>query len=154
MVEQSPAATSAAQANSAAAAMGKKAATADVVEAASLVIGRNHLPWLQFACGVLNALLKAFLLGAFPQNFWLYPTVQFPILMSLLVPRSAKKNKLLYFAEFCWVINVVGWLYLCYEAAETLGWSPVHLDSETRLEATMMFFGNANGPLALSVRCV
>ena len=63
--------------------------------------------------------------------------------------------KLLYLAEFCWILNALGWLYLAVEALhispllsrETVLW----MSDATRLSAARGFFAIANGPLAAAV---
>lgn len=138
---------------------GKKT-LAEVSTVAASVLSHHHLPRFQFFIGVLNALLKAFLLGAIPGYFWLYATLQFPIMLGMLVPLWARRGKLLYFTELCWVMNMGGWIFLCCEAFAMAGRhhlfglvesSTILFSTPARVEAARTFFGVANGPLALTV---
>lgn len=123
----------------------------EMVDVAAEVLRRDALPPVQFTLGVLNAILKAFLLGAVPEHFWLYTTVQFAPLMLLLVPRWYATGKILYFAELCWVINVTSWLYLALEACSLLLHEQPLLPMPARLILARAFWSVANGPLALTV---
>ena len=62
------------------------------------VLKENSLPKFPFAVGVLNTFAQAYVLGAAPHYFWLYIVVQFPILLSMLLPRWWVQNRMLYFA--------------------------------------------------------
>jgi hypothetical protein len=123
----------------------------EMVDVVAEVLRRDALPSMQFTLGVLNAIFKAFLLGAVPQHFWLYTTLQFAPLMLLLVPRWYASGKMLYFAELCWVINVTSWLYLALEACSLLLQAQPLLPMHVRLLLARAFWSLANGPLALTV---
>ena len=62
------------------------------------VLKENSLPKFPFAVGVLNTFAQAYVLGAAPHYFWLYIVVQFPILLSMLLPRWWVQKRMLYFA--------------------------------------------------------
>jgi hypothetical protein len=121
-----------------------------VVGIAAATLRKHSLPRVHFTVGVLNALFKAFVLGAFPQKFWLYTAAQFPPLMAMLIPRWRAKSRLLYFAELCWVLNFSGWLFFMTEAATLCTGTPM-LPVSARLLACRAFFCLANGPLAGTV---
>lgn len=123
----------------------------EVVGVAAEVLRTSALPPLHFTVGVLNAVLKAYLLGAVPQHFWLYTTFQFVPLMMMLVPRWKAKGNLLYFAELCWVINFTAWLYLALEATSAIFQAQPLLPTSIRLLLARAFWSLANGPLALTV---
>ena len=118
---------------------------------AAEVLRDGALPPVHFTVGVLNAVLKAYLLGAVPQHFWLYTTFQFAPIMMMLVPRWRAKGKLLYFAELCWVMNVASWFYLALEASSLLLHAQPLLPTSLRLLLARAFWSLANGPLALTV---
>lgn len=126
---------------------------ANVVSVASKAFRKHHVPVAFFGMGVANALLKSFVFGAFPQYLWLYALIQFPFLLTIIVRRFRAKKMTLYFAEYCWVMNVAGWIFLGVEAVEYLSIFDVdpYLSINTRINFSRAFFGVANGPLGMAV---
>jgi hypothetical protein len=62
-----------------------------------------------FMLGVLNYLFLAFILGAFPQHFWLCYIVEMIILLPMKISDSSKSKPLcqiLYYLDYCWVMNL------------------------------------------------
>ena len=88
----------------------------DVAVVAAKVFSERELPRISFEIGVLNTLIKAITFGAAPHYFWLYAMCEFPVLLALVLRKWRKDGMLLYLAEFCWVLNMMGWLYLAIEA--------------------------------------
>jgi len=55
----------------------------------------------------------------------------------------------LYFFEYCWPVNVLGWTYLAFEAAAVFSSFDMgaHLSGESRIQISRAFFAIANGSL-------
>ena len=94
---------------------------------AAHVIRANSLPASAFDAGVLNLILASWLFGAYPEHYWVLWLLEFPVLTFIVVLKFWKANRLLYFCEFCWVINAAGWLYLLLELLPFLGWGGPHV---------------------------
>ena len=94
---------------------------------AAHVIRANSLPASAFDAGVLNLVLASWLFGAYPEHYWVLWLLEFPVLTFIVVLKFWKANRLLYFCEFCWVINAAGWLYLVLELLPFLGWGGPHV---------------------------
>ena len=94
---------------------------------AAHVIRANALPASAFDAGVLNLVLASWLFGAYPEHYWVLWLLEFPVLTFIVVLKFWKANRLLYFCEFCWVINAVGWLYLLLELLPFLGSGGAHV---------------------------
>jgi len=121
-------------------------------ERAAHVIRANALPARAFDAGVLNLVLASWLFGAYPEHYWVLYLLEFPVLTFIVALQWWKSNRLLYFCEFCWVINATGWLYLVLELLPFLGSGGAHaLSAPVRLGLAQALFATANGPLALSV---
>jgi hypothetical protein len=133
--------------------------TDEVIEVASRVFRERELPTLGFELGVLNTIAKTMVFAAAPQFLWLYALFEYPVLLVLVARSWAKSNNLLYFAEFCWIANSAGFLYLGFEALHALGGKGLDGSLETvlwmgpalRHSAARAFFAVANGPLAMTV---
>lgn len=131
----------------------------DVSEVASKVFRERELPRIGFEIGVLNTLAKAMVFAGSPQLLWLYALVEYPILLAILIVCWAREKKLLYFAEFCWIANTFGFVYLSFEAVHALQWTGLDGSLDTvlwmgpalRLSAAHAFFAIANGPLAMTI---
>jgi hypothetical protein len=101
-----------------------------------------------FGIGVLNALLIAFVVGRYPQHFWLLFLVEINLLMPHRISLSfnAKPlNEILYYLDYCWIMNlliiIVGVTLSVYAIT---GWP---LSDEFRLTMFATFFGVCCGPL-------
>ena len=94
---------------------------------AAHVIRANALPASAFDAGVLNLVLASWLFGAYPEHYWVLYLLEFPVLTFIVALQFRKANRLLYFCEFCWVINAAGWLYLVLELLPFLGWGGPHV---------------------------
>lgn len=119
---------------------------------AAKVIRAASIPAVAFEIGVLNLILMTWLFGAHPEHYWVAYVVEFPIIVSLVAALWSKAGRCLYFLEFCWVINLCGWLFLLAELLPFYFPSvqPL-LPPAARLGIARAFFATANGPLALSV---
>lgn len=119
-------------------------------EEAAKVIRAEALPAVAFELGVANVIVLAWLFGAHPEHYWVAWFVEFPVIFGLVARVWYKAGRLLYFAEFCWVVTSLGWVYL---AAELLSFAGVAhpLAPAARLGLARTFFSVSNGPLALSV---
>ena len=116
------------------------------------VIRANSLPALAFDAGVLHLIFASWLFGAYPEHYWVLYLLEFPVLTLAIALKWRESGRLLYLLEFCWVINVAGWLYLLHELLPFLGAGGAHvLSAPVRLGLARALFATANGPLALSV---
>ena len=73
--------------------------------------------WI-FTLGVCTIMTKVFLFAAYPQYFFIFCLIQAPIFFYIRFSLSWRKKQALYFVEWCWPINALGWLYLAFEAAD------------------------------------
>ena len=76
---------------------------------------------------MLNLVLASWLFGAYPEHYWVLYLLEFPVLTFIVALQFRKANRLLYFCEFCWVINAAGWLYLLLELLPFLGSGGAHV---------------------------
>lgn len=109
---------------------------------------QNAMPVYAFELGVFHTLFKCFVLGAFPQYFFGYATLQcLPMLFLVIRAWSVPPVRTPYLAEFCWFANILIWVFMALEMSyQCLGVEPVFSD-ETRAIMAQSFFGVANGPL-------
>jgi hypothetical protein len=68
----------------------------------------------------------------------------------MIVKRSQMKH-LLYFFEYCWIVNFIGYVFLSLEAFEAAGWYEPIASDEMRLGFSRCFFAIANGPLIMGL---
>ena len=142
------------------------AITVTAMEAAMAVVHKNHLPANAFVFGIASVVLKAFLVGAFPRCLAAYFLFEFPVLLALVVTAWRRERKLLYLAEFCWVVNMLGWFSVALELAHAgltqsgldalhpilvAPWASGWISDAHRIMFARAFFTIANGPLALTV---
>jgi len=118
---------------------------------------QTGLSELNFTTGVLNVLIVAYIFGSFPEHFW----IVFVAECIFFLPYKFRNmyyqkplNGILYFLDFCWVMNFLGiyFLFLFFVSA-----SPNHqysmiasttFDVDTlRRQVFMAAFGIACGPL-------
>mmetsp|Transcript_12003 Transcript_12003/g.28017 ORF Transcript_12003/g.28017 Transcript_12003/m.28017 type:complete len:359 (-) Transcript_12003:148-1224(-) len=130
--------------------LAKKEKPQTVAAQVANVIRANRLPRIAFELGVVNLVFSAWLFGAYPEHFFLVYLCEFPLLLLLIVVRWSAVKRLLYLAEFCWVTNVLGWLYLALELLPFVG-GKHPLPAAIRLGFARALFATANAPLALSV---
>lgn len=69
-----------------------------------------------FTIGVTTVLFKVYLFAGYPQYFFIFCLFQAPFFFYLRFRLAWKKSMALYFMEWCWHINILGWCYLCFEA--------------------------------------
>jgi len=130
----------------------KQALLAEVAKVSSKVYHDNKLPKYWFFAGVINTIAKVYTLGAAPQYLWLYAMIEWPLLFSFVFINFYRTKELMYMAELCWVLNIVGWVLLAVEVILTAaGSNHWGTNPETRLMLGRAFFTLANGPLGLSV---
>ena len=131
----------------------------NVSTVASRVFQERELPRFAFEVGLLNTLAKAMVFAGAPQYLWLYALLEYPVLLVLIVRDWVRTKQVLYFAEFCWIANTLGFLYLSFEAVHVLGGTGLDgspdtvlwMGPELRLSAAHAFFAIANGPLAMTI---
>lgn len=64
-----------------------------------------------FTLGVLNAILIAYLFGAFPQHFWILYLLEAIFLTTakfLFMIRATPLNQAFYYFDFCWIMTFLG----------------------------------------------
>lgn len=124
----------------------------DPAAEAAKVIRAASIPATAFEVGVLNLVFLAWLVGSHPEWYHVAYVIEFPVILGLVTSQWIKSGRCLYFCEFCWVVNLLGWVYLLGEILPFASSSYTHLLSPAaRLGLARSFFATANGPLALSV---
>jgi hypothetical protein len=74
-----------------------------------------------FTLGVCTVMTKVFLFASYPQYFFLFCLIQAPFFFFMRFNLSWRKKQALYFMEWCWPVNLLGWSYLALEAASVFG---------------------------------
>ena len=102
-----------------------------------------------FFFGNVNFGFTAFLLGFWPQHFWVWQLCKCAMLLCMIVPRRRAANKELFLLEFCWVMNFlsVGLVAACALAPF---FPPLHAFVNHPV-TFLVVFGIANGPLGWAV---
>ena len=97
-----------------------------------------------FTIGVLNCLLTVYIFGKYPQHFWLFYLVQgFYLIPGRVYYSWTRKplNEVLYYVDYCWVMNMIGGSILLYILP---AWTVSH---EVRRQLYITALGVACGPL-------
>ena len=100
-----------------------------------------------FFFGNLNFGLTGFLLGAFPEHFWVWQLCKCSFLLSLIVKRRKPRDYSLF--EFCWIMNFAS-VGMGLALAVAPYFPAVH-DLVNLPFTSLAIFAIANGPLAWSV---
>mmetsp|Transcript_11396 Transcript_11396/g.22891 ORF Transcript_11396/g.22891 Transcript_11396/m.22891 type:complete len:230 (-) Transcript_11396:1047-1736(-) len=86
----------------------------EIVERKATKLRDSGLSALTFSLGIANLLVSAFLMGAYPESFWLVYALQASAILGCRVSvmvREARgpnpKNNLCFLLDFCWVMNFV-----------------------------------------------
>jgi len=108
------------------------------------------LSQITFFIGVLNVIITTFVVGRFPEHYWLYHTLKGTICFALLFQRRFAKNEQFYLLDFCWIVNfgiVLASWYLLYD-----WWTPgSDVSDEWELYFYLIISTTAAGPLGWSV---
>ena len=104
----------------------------------------------KFAAGVTNALMTAFVVGRWPQHYFMLMIAKSLIMLPAITAKRMRNSTHLYLLEFCWFVNfVVCALSVCMVAALLL---PAHSLLDAHLQqAWLLFFMLGTGPLGCSV---
>jgi hypothetical protein len=65
--------------------------------------------------GVMQVVLKSWIFGAYPEYFWLYCLVQWPVCLAFRATKGWKTRTHLYLLEYCWIVNFMGYIWLFFE---------------------------------------
>jgi hypothetical protein len=117
-------------------------------------VGRGLSP-LSFWFGILNVAFSAFIIGRYPESYWLWQTLKSSGLLSLTFTARRALKQELYLLDFCWVFafmyNLWGWMVcsLClYNRLWGYGSTSLWLRSFTSSKQLFLaYWGVANGPL-------
>lgn len=105
-----------------------------------------------FFLGTMNLIFSSFLIGAYPEHFWLVYSTQGLFLISIRVHDAIQKKIIFYFFDFCWVANfvmVASGLLMLYEVIqEQMPWLPSNTMYPRDPQFAFMLFVAACGPLA------
>ena len=108
-----------------------------------------------FATGIMLVFLTAFVLGRWPEHFWLFSTLKCAALLVAVWPARRRNGTALYWLDFCWVATFAKTLIgFCVGAAAWLlapapaAWVFALFD---RREVMWALFGLAGGPLGWQV---
>lgn len=106
---------------------------------------------LTFFVGLVTLCVSAFLLGKCPEHFWVVYSTQCVFILATRVNLGKVDNTLLYFLDFCWVMN---FFYACVSVVMMLDAFTQHNffhPASRHPELGVAVFVIACGPLALSV---
>jgi len=105
--------------------------------------------WKVFTFGVVNALVTAWFIGAYPQHYWVYYVAQ-GIPMLVIRQRTWVKTKLwCYLLDFCWLTNYV--LVTLGALCVLLQFGGFFPHEYLAHKGFLLFFAVATGPLLWAV---
>ena len=111
--------------------------------------GDRGLSPVSFFIGLLNIALTGFILGRFPQHYWLFQFIKSLFLMSANAFIKWKKKTILYMLDLCWMVSI---FYIIFSLISVLGTFGTHTLAITGSRFMWhMIFATANGPTAWSV---
>jgi hypothetical protein len=102
----------------------------------------------QFTLGVMNCFVISYALGRYPQHFWLLFLAELVVLWPLIIYRRWRDtplNTVLYFLDYCWIMNGVAVLALVGLLADQQ--HHCLLSSELRFQLFQAAYGTGCGPL-------
>lgn len=113
---------------------------------------RSGLNSANFSIGVLNCFLVLYVFGAYPQHSWLLYLIESLILYPIKIRhfnQSKPLNEILFFMDYCWVVNFLGGLVLLTLVITAITGisSHIHLSDNIRTTIFLIFFGQSSGPL-------
>lgn len=115
--------------------------TVDIASGKLIAEGFNQV---NFTIGVVNCLVVAHVFSVHPQHFWLLYVLEYVVLIPKKVQQeiAAKPlNKVLYFLDYCWVMNAIGSAVLVAFMATP------NLTTDARKHLYMCFMGVTCGGL-------
>lgn len=104
-----------------------------------------------FFVGVSNALLTAFLIGRYPQHYWLLHTIKSAAMLPVRTVSAFRKNQGLWMVEFCWVANYAVLAASLYLLTALLVPSVNLASDATMRTGWYLFYMVAVGPLGAAV---
>jgi len=105
---------------------------------------------LNFTAGVLNCFLVCVTFGRFPQHFWLLYLIESLYLLPQgfwFNVRAQPLNQVLYYLDYCWVMNLLGNLVLLLYVSSTLLLDLPLFSRETRHQILLTAVGTSTGTL-------
>eukprot|EP00729_Bicosta_minor_P017086 gene17086-34696_t len=90
----------------------------EVVANYSSKLKNDGLSKATFFIGVVNVILTTFIVGRFPEHYWLYHTLKASVCFTLLIQRRFAARTQFYLLDFCWIANfviLIASLYLLYD---------------------------------------
>jgi len=103
-----------------------------------------------FFVGVMNVMLTAFVVGRWPQHYWLYHTAKASLMLPVRTWRTWRSKWVLSMAELCWVTNYLVLAMSLLLVAGVFYELPL-VDQEIARRAWYVFFVLTVGPLGGSV---
>ena len=102
-----------------------------------------------FMLGVLNCLLLTFVFAKYPQHFWLFYLIELSFLIPLKMYNSfitKPLNEVLYYLDYCWVMNIFG-ILVCIALFLDALTNNYFLSEDMRQELFLTIYGISCGPL-------
>ena len=103
-----------------------------------------------FAVGVANMILTAFVLGRWPQHYWVFHAAKGLVYYPLRVLRQVKQKALFDLLEICWIANALIILFLLLAAANEIV-DEEFITMEQLRAGFLIIFTMGAGPLGYSV---
>jgi hypothetical protein len=123
------------------------------------IFGKTHFRPLSFFLGVANTGITPFVVGRWPQHFWILYCAKGLVLLPYTFGIRCSQKKGWYQLDLCWVMNFLMPVYCCNRALALYAPEYHPLQGHTDLPASLEVGGNAfavmfalgNGPLGWSV---
>jgi len=103
-----------------------------------------------FFVGVVNVAFSGFLIGRWPQYYWVYNCLKGFLLFPMRISRQAAQGTLFYNAELCWVTNFVLLALLAVVATDELITGEIIPQAALR-QGFLLFWMLGTGPLGWSI---
>ena len=108
---------------------------------------------LAFTLGIINLVFSAWLVGAYPQCFWIYHAIKIPILLGYKLYLNSMVKKQLFLLDFCYVINYFSVIYYVFCIMKK-NIPAMHDANDINFLGPLVFrclFGVATGPMAMAI---
>lgn len=100
---------------------------------------------INFTLGVTNCFVITYMFAAFPQHLWIIyifeALIFFPLKARFLI-KSKPLNQILYFLDYCWVMNIAGLVALL-----VVFWGKDAVSEAVRKHVFLAAYGTSCGPL-------
>jgi len=107
----------------------------------------------KFTFGLMNCLLITYVFGSYPEHFWILYAVQTVFFMSykfIGMYRAKPLSEVLYYLDFCWVMNASGVLIIISITILNGFLPPEYLSMEARKIIFLANFGVMCGPVFMA----